>query len=154
MCPYHRQTMASTRDTTSGGRVLTASLATDYRKWRPIFPALCKISPSVCGLGGPPQLEPRPPAWAVELDHRTQRLLVRLLVSKQGARVPPTARGGHILERQILPFRCPGTSEHVPKPSLGLVDLPALERFLEPVRCQVSRHRPTAMSPALRVRKE
>src|SRR5436190_369002 len=58
-----------------------------------------------------PQFEPRPPARPIKLHHRTQRLLVWLLVSEQGARVPPTASRGHVLERQVLPLRCPSATE-------------------------------------------
>src|SRR5438128_6665230 len=68
---------------------------------------------------GAPQFEPRPPAWAIKLHHRTQRLLIGVLVSEQSARIPPAAGRGDVLERQVLPFRCPSASEHVPKPSLG-----------------------------------
>src|SRR6266853_4925276 len=42
-------------------------------------------------VGGTPQFEPRPPAWPIELHHRTQRLLVGGLVSEQCAGVPPAA---------------------------------------------------------------
>src|SRR5947199_6495228 len=80
-------------------------------------------------VGGTPQFEPRPPAWAIELHHRTQRLLVGLLVSEQGARVPPTAGRRHVFERQVFPFGSPSAPEHVPKPSLGLDDLPPLKCF-------------------------
>src|SRR5712692_7722302 len=77
-----------------------------------------------------PQLEPSLPAWAIELHHRTERLLIRSHVTQQRGCIPPTAGRRHVLERQVLPFSCPGATEHVPEPSLGLCDLPALKRFL------------------------
>src|SRR2546430_2078949 len=70
-------------------------------------------------VGRTPEFEPRPPAWAIELHHSTHRLVIGVLVSEQGARIPPTAGRRDVLEREVLSLRCPSASEHEPKSSLG-----------------------------------
>jgi len=103
-------------------------------------------------VGGTPQFEPRPPAWAIELHHSTHRLLIGVLVSEQGARIPPTAGRRDVLEREVLSFRCPSASEHVPKSSPGFDDPPALKHLIEPVGSEVSGHRATPVTTKLRTR--
>src|SRR5713226_10506864 len=102
---------------------------------------------------------PRTPARtgaprSLELDHFAQRVLVRLLIAQQRRRIPPPARCGHILQWEILSLRGPHPPEHVPETTHGLLELPALEGFLEPVRGQVPRDRAAGMPAALRMRKQ
>src|SRR5438093_7340621 len=55
-----------------------ATCAVGLRVSRPEPPALTRRF----AVGGTPQFEPRPPAWAIELHDRPERLLIGVLVSE------------------------------------------------------------------------